>query len=669
MFRTARMRKIKVVTLNKYSHSIVNSLHEEGIVQINDISESIQQDPKWGELLNHSKVTHLTSKLSSLLMKASGLSEVLTDALLGEVGIKDMIKSFISPEIPKITEVEDVIGEELVSKAESFLNEVESHTKVIEEKLTALENRKSEINSNIVLANKLKDFDFDLSLLNETKYTFTVVGRIDKQSLDNFKNESSKLTDKLYRKSFNDEDELKKLILIIISSEFKDEFNSLTRNFDFERIEIGNVSGKPDEIISSANLELESLENDKSQLNLKLKEIAEKYDDDVAIVKEQLEIEKDKNEIFSSFGETNKTTLLEAWVPVKKMDTVKSLVDSSTEGYSVVEVEDVGEDDSEVPVLQDNPKIAKPYEFLVGMYSNVRYNAIDPTLLVFIMFPFFFGYCLTDAFYGIMLVILGVILIRGMGKINETMGNFGKIIIACGLWTIVLGFATNGFLGDFSFRFFAYNLPTVVPAFDAFKHPENILIVAIGFGIIYENIGFLLGAINNFRYGEKKEALGSQLIWFVFELGILFLVVGFLLPSIGIIGQCIGGVLIVLTFAILIYANGFYGVMDVFSWLGNILSYARLLALCLATGGIAMTVNIIAGMVDTMLPVPYLSLILAIFIFIAGHIVNFLFQVLGAFINSLRLHYVEFFSQFFIDGKNKFSPFVAKRIITKLKNN
>ena len=116
----------------------------------------------------------------------------------------------------------------------------------------------------------------------------------------------------------------------------------------------------------------------------------------------------------------------------------------------------------------------------------------------------------------------------------------------------------------------------------------------------------------------------------------------------------------------LIYANGAYGVMDVFGFMGDVLSYARLLALCLATGGIAMTVNILTNLCNDMIPV--IGIVLAIFIFIFGHIANFLFQILGAFINSLRLHYVEFFSQFYMEGKNKFQAFKANRTFTKLKN-
>ena len=246
------------------------------------------------------------------------------------------------------------------------------------------------------------------------------------------------------------------------------------------------------------------------------------------------------------------------------------------------------------------------------------------------------------------------------------MRSFGWILIWSGLWAVILGLLTNGFIGDFPERIAGFRLPTVFAPVEAFVHPDTILLIAIGVGLIYTNIGFILGAINNLRYGNVKDAIGSQICWFVFEAGIILLALGFMMPAIGMIGMVLGGILILATIGMLVWANGAYGVMDIFGYMGDVLSYARLLALCLATGGIAMTVNILAQMLNNM--VPYAGIVLAIFIFIFGHIANFAFQVLGAFINALRLNYVEFFSQFFMEGKGKFDAFKAKRTFTKIKN-
>lgn len=667
MFKTARMRKIKIMTLDKYVAPTVRAFHEQGLIQISDMTESIQQDPELAEMVTPSKATPLTGKISSLLMKANGISDLFGNSLSEGHGLKDKLMSFISPDIPTPREVEDLETEAFLEKAEETLNKVEAKTSVIEGKLAALDSEVSELKSNKSLANNLNNFDMDLALLKDSKYTSVTVGRIDAESASEIKNKLGNLTDEL-DVFVVPEEKATAIIVVITLKEFTEDVQNTLRDFNFEKFEIGNVEGKPQEIISKADSRLQSIESERATVKSDLRVVAEQWDDEILILKEQLENEKEKNEIFSTFVQTDDTYILEAWVPVKDVEKVEQLMEKASEGHYVIEVIDVEDDydDEDVPILQTNPGYAKPYEFLVGMYAPVRYHEIDPTILVAIMFPFFFGYCLTDAFYGIIVSLVGIVLIRGLGKTSKTMHSMGYILVACGIWTIILGLATNGFIGDFTERFLDYRLPTVVPLIESFVHPENILILALVIGVIYENIGFLIGAIDNIRYGNVKDAIGSQLCWFVLEAGIVLLALGFLMPAIGMIGMVIGAVLIIACLGMLIYANGFYGVMDVFGYLGNILSYARLLALCLATGGIAMTVNILAELCYDM--IPFIGIVLAVIVFIFGHIVNMMFNVLGSFINSLRLHYVEFFGQFFMGGSKKFEAFKASRIFTKIKH-
>ena len=667
MFKTARMRKIRIVTLDKYVAPTVDALHEQGLVQISDISDSVQQDPELAELVTPAKSTQYTGKLSSLLMKTNGISELLGNSLSEGHGIKDLIKSFVSPDLPVQKDVEDLDTEAFIAKAEETLSQVESKTHVIEGKLAALDSETSELKSNKSLARHLSNFDMDLALLKDSKYTSTTVGRINVESASEIKTKLSNLTDELDMYTVPSDDKEYVNIVVVTLKEFSDDVYATLRKFDFEKIEIGNVEGTPQQIISNADARLKTIESERATVKSELRVVAEQWDDDILALKEQIENEKEKNEILSAFVQTKDAYMLEAWVPVKDTEKVEQLVEKSSEGHCTFELIEVeGTDDEDVPILQQNGWYAKPFEFLVDMYSPVRYNEIDPTIFVAIMFPIFFGFCLTDAVYGLIVSLIGVVLLKGLGKIKQSMHAFGWILIWSGLWAVILGLITNGFIGDFPERIMGFRLPTVFAPVEAFVHPDTILIIAIAIGIIYTNIGFIIGAIDNLRYGNMKEAIGSQFCWFVLEAGVILLALGYLMPAIGMIGMVLGGVLILACIGMLVYANGAYGVMDIFGFMGDVLSYARLLALCLATGGIAMTVNILAQMVDSM--IPFVGIVLAVIIFIGGHIANFAFQVLGAFINALRLNYVEFFSQFFMGGKNKFEAFKASRTFTKSKN-
>lgn len=666
MFKTARMRKIRIVTLDKYVAPTVDALHESGLIQVSDISESVQQDPELAELVTPSKATHYTGKLSSLLMKTNGISELLGNSISEGHGLKDTLMSFISPDMPVQKEVERLDTPAFIEKAEETLAKVESKTSVIEGKLAALDSETSELKSNKSLANRLINFDSDLALLKDSKYTSTTVGRINAESTSEIKNELSNLTDELeiFTVPMTGDDGL--IVIVVTLKEFSDDVYSTLRKFDFEKIEVGDVEGTPQHVISSADSRLLTIESERAAVKKELRAVAEQWDDEILALKEQLENEKDKNEILSSFVQTKDAYILEAWVPVKDTEEVEQLVEKSSEGHCAFEtIEIEGTDDEDVPILQQNGWYAKPFEFLVDMYSPVRYNEIDPTIFVAITFPFFFGFCLTDAVYGLVVSAIGVVMIKGIGKVKESMKSFGWILVWSGLWAVILGLITNGFIGDFPERIAGFRLPTVFAPVEAFKHPDTILLIAIAVGLIYTNIGFIIGAIDNLRYGNVKEAIGSQICWFVFEAGIILFALGYMMPAVGMAGMALGGILIIATIGMLVWANGAYGVMDIFGYMGDILSYARLLALCLATGGIAMTVNILAQMLNNM--IPYAGIVLAIVVFIGGHIANFAFQVLGAFINALRLNYVEFFSQFFMSGKGKFEAFKANRTFTKLK--
>ena len=666
MFKTARMRKIRIVTLDKYVAPTVDALHESGLIQVSDISESVQQDPELAELVTPSKATHYTGKLSSLLMKTNGISELLGNSISEGHGLKDTLMSFISPDMPVQKEVERLDTPAFIEKAEETLAKVESKTSVIEGKLAALDSETSELKSNKSLANRLINFDSDLALLKDSKYTSTTVGRINAESTSEIKNELSNLTDELeiFTVPMSGDDGL--IVIVVTLKEFSDDVYSTLRKFDFEKIEVGDVEGTPQHVISSADSRLLTIESERAAVKNELRAVAEQWDDEILALKEQLENEKDKNEILSSFVQTKDAYILEAWVPVKDTEEVEQLVEKSSEGHCAFEtIEIEGTDDEDVPILQQNGWYAKPFEFLVDMYSPVRYNEIDPTIFVAITFPFFFGFCLTDAVYGLVVSAIGVVMIKGIGKVKESMKSFGWILVWSGLWAVILGLITNGFIGDFPERIAGFRLPTVFAPVEAFKHPDTILLIAIAVGLIYTNIGFIIGAIDNLRYGNVKEAIGSQICWFVFEAGIILFALGYMMPAVGMAGMALGGILIIATIGMLVWANGAYGVMDIFGYMGDILSYARLLALCLATGGIAMTVNILAQMLNNM--IPYAGIVLAIVVFIGGHIANFAFQVLSAFINALRLNYVEFFSQFFMSGKGKFEAFKANRTFTKLK--
>lgn len=666
MFKPARMKKLSVITLDKYADSAVSSLHEAGIVQIQDISERIQQDAEWKQILKTSHAAPFTGRISSLLMKTTGIIDFLHSVRRKETGMLNMVKGMISPPPIEKIEADESDVEELIKKVESIISKVEEKTRPREDDLNRLNAEKAQLENAHKVAENLTNFNVDLADLSESEYTSVIVGKISDASYEKFKESIKGLTEEMEVFDTEAEEKEFKILIVITMKQYGDEITSGLRKLEFERYEFPGVTGTPSEIINNSHSRIEQIEQEKQTILSELADISAEWEPQLLVLKEQLEIEKQRSEIYSSFGETENTMMFEGWVMAKKTDKAVEIIENSTEGHSIVDVSDPDVEKDNIPVHLDNPKFAKPYESFVHMYSTPTYREFDPTILMAIIFPFFFGYCLTDAGYGLIDALIGVILYKSIGKNNKFLGSFGLILIACGLWAFILGMITNGFIGDFFPRWVTGGapLPTTIGSIDAFVHPEIILVIALIVGVIHINMGLAIGTYNNVVRGEVREALGAQVVWFVLEAGIAALAIAFLLTGNMTTAGIAGAPLIILSLAMLIYFNGAFGLMDLTGFLGTLLSYARLLALCLSTGGIAMTVNILTGLVGSM--IPYIGIILAPLVFIGGHIANMAFQSLGAFINSLRLHYVEYFAQFYIGGSKKFRAFRTKRKYTHL---
>jgi len=227
-------------------------------------------------------------------MKTNGISELLGNSLSEGHGLKDTLMSFISPDLPVQKEVDRLDTEAFIEKAEDTLSQVEAKTNVIEGKLAALDAETSELKSNKSLAKRLYNFDMDLADLKDSKYTSTTVGRINAESASEIKNELSNLTDELDIFTVPMDDKEGEIIVVVTLNEFSDDVYSILRKFDFERIEVGDVEGYPQQIISNADARLLTIESERSSIKTELRAVAEQWDDDILALKEQLENEKEK---------------------------------------------------------------------------------------------------------------------------------------------------------------------------------------------------------------------------------------------------------------------------------------------------------------------------------------------------------------------------------------
>jgi V/A-type H+-transporting ATPase subunit I len=374
---------------------------------------------------------------------------------------------------------------------------------------------------------------------------------------------------------------------------------------------------------------------------------------------------------------TQTSVIIQGWIPDDLLTRIKQQFKKELgENWAILPAP--LKDSDEVPVeIQNHPGIL-PFEAVTDIYGNPKSDEPDPTILLAPFFIVYFGLCLTDAGYGVILSLLaglGIYLFRPSGGTKKL------------LWLMVYGGAATFIFGALFGGWFGLNLETLPwPWLSEFllklrvlnpnTDPITVLILTLILGIIQIVIGLLIGFYWKLKQKKWVEAFLDSGLWALS----LILISLFILSWKGIflgnftqwIVYSIYGCLIALVLTQGRHYKGIVGklgvgVVSLYNFVGyfsDVLSFSRLLALGLATGIIAMVVNLIAGLVWN---ISYVGWLLAIIILIGGHLFNLAINVLGAYIHSGRLQFVEFFPKFMEGGGRKFKPLKQEFTYIKVK--
>jgi V/A-type H+-transporting ATPase subunit I len=291
---------------------------------------------------------------------------------------------------------------------------------------------------------------------------------------------------------------------------------------------------------------------------------------------------------------------------------------------------------------------------------------MDPTPKLAPFFFVFFGMCLGDAGYAMIMAGVVWFVFMKYKKIPTGIKEFLKLFLFVSASTFIYGAITGSFFGDlFAVVPFLAPLNTVrnfITLTDPLANPILVLGISLAFGIVHLFYGMILAFKICWNEENYVDAVFDKAAWLIFLTGIILTAVtgAGILKWLALLITIVGGLMI------FYYAglekkgffskivSGFLALYGATSWLGDVLSYSRLLALGLASAAIAMIINLLAGLV---VGVPYVGWLIAIVIVVGGHLFNLAINVLGAFVHSLRLQYVEFFSKFYSGGGREFNTF------------
>jgi len=508
----------------------------------------------------------------------------------------------------------------------------------------------------------------EIKLLKPTKTAFLIPGRINKrlynaefkkkafdvgleiQEVDESKNELFAII--LFHK--NDEEVCRKLF---------DDVNFIAEDFR-------GLEGNPQMICDKTAERFEEIDGEIDELSEKGKQFTEFYEKLLILYDHTIDEVSRLNTVKEGV-KTRTSYIIEGWVEAKRKKELVKMVD----GYDAVEMFDAKPREKEKPPVKlVNRKVFKPFEIVTELYGMPRYSELDPTPLLALFFALFFGLCLTDAGYGVVLALIALFLMKKMPGGRK----FLWLIFIGAVFTIIEGALLGGWFGNLFKGTYLDQILKSIMIFDPMKSYFVFYRLALVFGAIQIYWGLIIKLYEEIRSKNYADALIEAVVWLVvLTSGLIMLFASDFCIQLNLSSRRLLPVILVKpSFAVFVFCalivvifgarkeknpvfRLFLGVLrftilgGIFSYLGDFLSYIRLMALGLVTAGIAGAINDIARMT---LGIPIAGVIIFIIILIGGHLFNLGINTLGGFVHTLRLQYVEFFQKFFTGGGEAFSP-------------
>ncbi|MEO0289792.1 MAG: V-type ATPase 116kDa subunit family protein [candidate division WOR-3 bacterium] len=429
-------------------------------------------------------------------------------------------------------------------------------------------------------------------------------------------------------------------ILIIYSPEIKDELRERLWREGLPEISLPEDIGK----LSFKEM-LKFLRN-------KLEEIPKKFKENE--LRKKIFIDKNLNILFNSFYilqdirdllkikekgvfVTRYFFYLEGFLPEKDIESLREIV--KEENVYLKETNPMKEEYKRVPVILKNPSFFKNFEPFIEFFSLPVYRTFDPTSVLAIFFPVYFGFMLGDIGYGFLSFLLFLLLYLKFNK-NEFIKRISFAYILASIFTILFGLLYMEMFGDLLEKI------GFKPIFHRVHDANTYLLIAISFGSFQVILGFILGIYNALNLGHGKHAIGV----FSMLLGLLslLLLAG---TSLKILPDYLSSILLIFLFLFMIMSFKFHGPaapIEIFSAFGHILSFARLMAIGLSSAIIA----VIANKFVSILP----SIIIGILVMFLFHVLAFILGIFDPTIQGLRLQFVEFFTKFYEAGGREYKP-------------
>lgn len=651
------MKKVSVIGLDTAKESLISNLLHLGCVQINDQSVKLQ-DEEIAAIAERDGSEDQAVKLDA----ESNRLAIAIKAIEDNTELKTPL--FFTRKEIGLTEFNEIVRnrKDITKRANRIIDK--------NERLHLIQEKINKGNTDLSMLEPWQPYDVPLEI-RDTKYTDIDLGFVP-ITCDLEELEAAILDDNEYTvmREVSRDQEMVYLALISTKRDVEFDIISFLKQWGYTPMPFGEFEGTAAQNKKRIQKEIAKLEKEADKIR---EEIAAHADElfELKCLKDQVDMEADHEKIKSSLIKTKRAFYLEGWVPEPVEEKVTKVLTDSGCSFEITEPAE-GE---EPPVLLETTKFAFPFQAITEMYSLPSYEGFDPTNIFAVFYALFFGIMLSDAGYGAILTIACWVILKKY-PLEGTMEKMFKMFLMCGVFTVFWGVMFGGYFGDlfqvWASTVFGKTIEIKALWFNPMDDPTKLLIFSLLFGCVHLFIGMGIDMYMKIKRGHVMDAILDQVPWYMVIIGAgCWLGGSAISPALvkpGMILTIAGLVVLLLTGGrhsesiIGKVAGGLSSVYGITGWISDILSYARLLALGLATGVIASVVNLLGSMIGTGFKGAIALLIIGIF----GHVFSMAINVLGAFVHSSRLQYVEFFGKFYEDGGEPFHPFLRNTSYVKI---
>ena len=651
------MQKVSVIGLDKIKGRLIARMMDLEAVELTDQTEKLSEE-FWAENTVQDGAQDQVTYFEGKIGRAAQALDIIDQ--YGELK-KPLFKTrrIVTSEEAASIPSQEIETEDLIARL-IHLNE-------------ELRNKRDEINrldTDNIMFEPWQAYDVPLDQ-SQTETITTIMGVLPAAyEKDRLEEVVRAITERYVMKQVN-EDKAMKYLAFLVPKEMEDEILQALKDEGFQALEMRSYKGTVTENILKNSQKKLVLQEDVDKILQEIRELAQNKEH-IEDYQDILTVELDKKKTRSKLLKTKKTFYMEGWVPEGKVEQVKQLLDDNECYYEFRDPEE-GET---VPVLLKNSKFATPIEAVTEMYSLPAYGTIDPTAIYSIWYIIFFGLMFSDAGYGLLMIIACGVALKKY-NFEGTMYKFVKGFLYCGISTFFWGAMFGSWFGDLisvvSSTFFGKEIAIKPILFDPLSNPMPLLVASIVLGVAHLFLALGIEGYKLLKEGKLVDFICNIILWYATIIGLILWLAG---SSIGPAATTVGKYMSIIAIVGLALTGGrdrkgfgkimggFSNVYDITSWLSDIMSYARIMALGLATGAIAQVVNTIGTLAGGGVK----GAILFIVVFLLGHTLNFGINVIGAFIHSARLQFVEFFGKFYEDGGDAFAPLKKNTKYIKIEN-